>query len=278
MAQPTRPVTLADRIATLREAVFGPRGLAAFGRAIGVSAGTVQKWERGTSPSAAYLAAIAAQTGCDAKWLLSGSGRAFPPGAEVRRKVDGLLIVDSPSLHEFPAASAHASDILVIDGHVPALGTAEPGVSGLAVIECKRAVLAEDGAFTLEAEPSENVALPLRLAGPQPKGLTGIVWDLDVLDPLIPAPAILVANCMRAITMVDSAAGVLPDRKRLAIARVRGPKERKPSRLFAGLLSVTGRSPILVPPNARYSPRTIRGSDIAGYIIAAVLDLRPNPA
>ena len=69
------------RLADLRERIFGPRGRAAFARAIGVSPSTYNYYEKGRRPPADLLTRAAEVTGADLTWLLTGRGTAFPAGA-----------------------------------------------------------------------------------------------------------------------------------------------------------------------------------------------------
>lgn len=69
---------LSDRLARLRETVFGPRGRAAFARALGVSPSTYNYYEKGRQPPADLLARAAKVTGADLAWLLTGRGEPFP--------------------------------------------------------------------------------------------------------------------------------------------------------------------------------------------------------
>ncbi|MBE3098483.1 MAG: helix-turn-helix domain-containing protein [Planctomycetes bacterium] len=69
---------LSGRLAGLREAVFGPRGRAAFARALGVSPSTYSYYEKGRQPPADLIARAAKVTGADLAWLMTGEGEPFP--------------------------------------------------------------------------------------------------------------------------------------------------------------------------------------------------------
>ena len=69
---------LSGRLAALREAVFGPRGRAAFARALSVSPSTYSYYEKGRQPPADLIARAAKVTGADLAWLMTGEGEAFP--------------------------------------------------------------------------------------------------------------------------------------------------------------------------------------------------------
>jgi len=72
---------VSQRLAGLRERIFGPRGRAAFARALGVSPSTYNYYEKGRRPPADLLTRAAEATGADLTWLLTGRGTAFPAGA-----------------------------------------------------------------------------------------------------------------------------------------------------------------------------------------------------
>jgi transcriptional regulator with XRE-family HTH domain len=73
---------LSGRLAALREAVFGPRGRAAFSRVLSVSPSTYSYYERGRQPPADLIARVSKVTGADLAWLMTGEGEPFPqPGA-----------------------------------------------------------------------------------------------------------------------------------------------------------------------------------------------------
>jgi transcriptional regulator with XRE-family HTH domain len=75
---PTKP-DHCGRLASLRQTVFGPRGRAAFARALDVSPSTYNYYEKNRPPPADLLARAAQVTGADLTWLLTGAGEAFPP-------------------------------------------------------------------------------------------------------------------------------------------------------------------------------------------------------
>ena len=68
---------LSGRLTQLRAAVFGPRGRAAFARALGVSPSTYNYYEKGRQPPSDLLARAAEVTGADLTWLMTGHGEAF---------------------------------------------------------------------------------------------------------------------------------------------------------------------------------------------------------
>jgi SOS-response transcriptional repressor LexA len=74
---PTKPDHCV-RLAGLRQAVYGPRGRAAFARALGVSPSTYNYYEKNRPPPADLLARAAQVTGADLTWLLTGAGDPFP--------------------------------------------------------------------------------------------------------------------------------------------------------------------------------------------------------
>lgn len=69
---------LSARLRAIREATFGPRGRAAFARAIDVSPSTYNYYEKGRRPPPDLLARVTEVTGADPGWLLTGRGEAFP--------------------------------------------------------------------------------------------------------------------------------------------------------------------------------------------------------
>ena len=72
---------VSERLAELRQRIFGSRGRAAFARAIGVSPSTYNYYEKGRPPPADLLARAAEVTGADLTWLLTGRGTPFPAGS-----------------------------------------------------------------------------------------------------------------------------------------------------------------------------------------------------
>jgi phage repressor protein C with HTH and peptisase S24 domain/transcriptional regulator with XRE-family HTH domain len=74
--------TLSERLKRLRESVFGPRGRAAFARAIDVSPSTYHYYEKGRQPPADLIRRAAEVTGADPDWLLTGRGEPFPDPAD----------------------------------------------------------------------------------------------------------------------------------------------------------------------------------------------------
>ena len=243
----------------------------------------MQKWERGTSPSAAFLAAIVEQTGCDAKWLLSGSGWPFPPGTTLGRTVDGRVVpvqrqlTDGgiePFAGQFTTDGEHFADE---HGRPATFGGPGPGWGDVTLAPCMEALPDADGTFRLADVPVGFVGLPQALA-PRPELLTGIVlrMDMDQLSPVFPPRCVLIADCSR-VGAVDVRPPVA-DRERIVVAKVKAPGERKPSLLFAGILSGTERGPLVIPPNSSYAPRTVRSQDVVGHVTLALLDLLPSPA
>jgi len=78
VTEPSAQPGTSARLAGLRQAVFGPRGRAAFARSLNVSPSTYNYYEKGREPPAALLARAAEITGADLKWLLTGEGACFP--------------------------------------------------------------------------------------------------------------------------------------------------------------------------------------------------------
>ena len=73
---------ICGRVADLRRTCFGPRGRAAFARALNVSPSTYNYSEKGRQPPADLLARAAAVTGASLEWLMTGAGEPFPSSAE----------------------------------------------------------------------------------------------------------------------------------------------------------------------------------------------------
>ena len=80
MTAPRDEGGLSRRLAELRAMVFGPRGRAAFARAVGVSPSTYNYYEKGRPAPADILARAAEVTGADLAWLMTGRGTPFPEG------------------------------------------------------------------------------------------------------------------------------------------------------------------------------------------------------
>jgi len=75
-------IGICGRVADLRRTCFGPRGRAAFARALNVSPSTYNYYEKGRQPPADLLARAAAVTGASLEWLMTGAGEPFPSSAE----------------------------------------------------------------------------------------------------------------------------------------------------------------------------------------------------
>jgi len=71
------PESISDRLRRARLEVFGPRGRAAFARALGVSPSTYHYYEKGRQPPADLLARAAEVAGAGLQWLLTGQGEPF---------------------------------------------------------------------------------------------------------------------------------------------------------------------------------------------------------
>jgi len=112
---------LSERLARLRQTVFGPRGRAAFSRALGISPSTYNYYEKGRQPPADLLAKAAQCTGADLKWLMTGDGQPFPEtptGADdmaltpQAREMLGRLSADLSAASDPSAARAALRTIL----------------------------------------------------------------------------------------------------------------------------------------------------------------------
>jgi len=107
MEPASQDLALWQRLAYLRQAVFGQRGRAAFARAIGVSPSTYNYYEKGRAAPAHLLAKAAEVTGADPAWLLTGLGSPFssarPDGSDI-----GLSPQAQEILARFPAQGGTA--------------------------------------------------------------------------------------------------------------------------------------------------------------------------
>lgn len=109
MDEPKPEANLSQRLAYLRHAVFGPRGRAAFARAIGVSPSTYNYYEKGRPAPADLLARAAEVTGADPAWLLTGTGSPFP--TPVPQGGDTVLSQHAQEiLARLPAGSGNAGN------------------------------------------------------------------------------------------------------------------------------------------------------------------------
>ena len=81
------------RIRSAREAVFGPRGRAAFARALGLSPSTYIYYEKGRVPPAEVLVRAAEIAGVPLQWLITGQGEPQTPVSEVRSQAAAQLPV-----------------------------------------------------------------------------------------------------------------------------------------------------------------------------------------
>ena len=84
---------ICDRIRRARESAFGPRGRAAFARALGLSPSTYIYYEKGRVPPAAVLARAAEIAGVQLQWLITGQGEPQTPLSEVRSQAAKALPV-----------------------------------------------------------------------------------------------------------------------------------------------------------------------------------------
>ncbi len=72
------PQSICDRLREAREAAFGPRGRAAFARALGLSPSTYIYYEKGRIPPPDVLARAAAVAAVNLEWLVTGQGPREP--------------------------------------------------------------------------------------------------------------------------------------------------------------------------------------------------------
>jgi SOS-response transcriptional repressor LexA len=98
------------RLTELRERVYGPRGRAAFARALGVSPSTYNYYEKGRPAPAGLLARAAEVTGADLAWLMTGKGGPPPPDAAPVAADIGLSHPALAALERFSAGVRAASD------------------------------------------------------------------------------------------------------------------------------------------------------------------------
>jgi len=77
------PNSICDRLREARERAFGPRGRAAFARALGLSPSTYIYYEKGRVPPPDVLARAAAAAAVRLEWLVTGQGPREPGGRTV---------------------------------------------------------------------------------------------------------------------------------------------------------------------------------------------------
>ncbi len=123
---------ICDRIRSARETVFGPRGRAAFARALGLSPSTYIYYEKGRVPPAEVLARAAELAGVQLQWLITGQGERETPVSEVRRQAGGDLPAElqaavdrfierpAPAARSAAAARAFAEMLATVTQQFPA--------------------------------------------------------------------------------------------------------------------------------------------------------------
>ncbi|MBN2582810.1 MAG: LexA family transcriptional regulator [Planctomycetes bacterium] len=155
-------ITICDRLREVREAAFGPRGRAAFARALGLSPSTYIYYEKGRVPPPDVLARAAAAAAVRLEWLITGQPPREPTAdamraeavaglptdlqaavqrfaekvgsrdgsvaavrgfAELLRSVDGTL-------PKTPPADWHEQRVSETDGMIPILGRTAAGLVG----------------------------------------------------------------------------------------------------------------------------------------------------
>lgn len=266
---------IARRLACLRVEIFGSkRSKSAFAVALGVPIPTYQGYESDRDPPAEFIEKVVEKTGCNAMWILSGSGQMWPPGVRCVLTIDGSLSPVSVSEGKKSVDTSPVDGGISREDHATIERILPPAAlhylkSSLAVT-CKRAVEGEQGTFTLSDTPAHTIIIPEQLASHY-RTLTGIAFDLETLSPLLPPPlTLLVDSWGQAPVRMDTAQ---PELRRIVIARVKAKGERKPRLLFAGVLTVDGETPIVTPPNPRYSPKIVRLEDLVGHLSMALLEL-----
>jgi len=152
MTDPSAQPGTSARVAGLRQAVFGPRGRAAFARALGVSPSTYNYYEKNRPPPADLLARAARVTGADLTWLLTGAGEPFPqaplegadnrlshPAEEIIARFAEVLAARHKLEHDAEAAG-HSG---ISRGSRRGLEGGAPRVSPNAAVAALRAILGQ---------------------------------------------------------------------------------------------------------------------------------------
>lgn len=78
--------SICDRLKAVRESLFGPRGRAAFARALDLSPTTYIYYEKGRTPPPEVLARAAELAAIRLEWLVTGDGPRQRTAADVRRQ------------------------------------------------------------------------------------------------------------------------------------------------------------------------------------------------
>jgi transcriptional regulator with XRE-family HTH domain len=150
---------LSGRLVSLRETVFGPRGRAAFARALGVSPSTYNYYEKGRAPPADLLARAAQVTGADLGWLMTGSGEPFPIGPP--KGADRRVSHPAEEILARLAAALGATDLRGKDAQ-PLPGGSEQRNRLPAALEALRSILAAaEQAFPPAKETWQSLGGPI---------------------------------------------------------------------------------------------------------------------
>lgn len=86
---------LSDRLIFLRNKHFGPRGKSRFASKLGLPVSTYSTYEAGRNPPPEILAKICDITGCDLRWLITGSpgnsANIHPEISEILKRMESIL-------------------------------------------------------------------------------------------------------------------------------------------------------------------------------------------
>jgi len=247
-----------ERIAWLRKKVFPKAGLTGLAKATGASPGMVQRWERGSEPSARYVNAICQATKCDPGWLLSGEGEAFPvqvaekaavyQGAERRGSVAEELERVAARVRAAEAGGKRV-DLAWRDGDAASGADAD---SRYRCIPYKRADGAERVLYV------QSVMLP-----PEDHTLDAVPVPDDSMSPAIWRGSICVYDCDdRAASIADD-----PARNKRIVAAFPAPKTRPVIRF----LSRDDDGLMLSPLDASYERVRINAEAIRGRVVFAAI-------
>ncbi len=195
------------RLAEARETAFGPRGRAAFARALGLSPSTYIYYEKGRVPPPDVLARAAEVAGLRLQWLVTGKGPRDLSVEEVRRTWQEILPPEiQPALDRFieqaaspegaPAAVRALAELLQDVGEkLPHDGDAVPAEEPLQHVEGMIPVLGRTAAGLvgrhdelLGEEPAVTIADIARAASGRSVRRRP-VGDVETDDPVMEASA-----------------------------------------------------------------------------------------
>jgi transcriptional regulator with XRE-family HTH domain len=170
--------SICDRLTAVRQSLFGPRGRAAFARALDLSPTTYIYYEKGRTPPPEVLARAAELAGVTLEWLVTGSGPQQKTVADVRRQWSDRL----------PPDLQRSLDRFIEQGGAQGSSPAALGALG-EILDTVNVRFAGSDAPAWDTSAIENARGMIPILGRTAAGLVGSYEDL-----LGEAPAVSVAD------------------------------------------------------------------------------------